>query len=143
MKLKLIVLSCVVALGFAGVANAGSVVDLDSDLVPDAFDNCVNGGNPSPAGISKANGPGDASNQTDTDVDGYGNICDPDWDNSGGVDGIDFGLFVGAFNTADANIDVTGDGNVDGIDFGVFVAYFNDVPGPSGLACAGTIPCTP
>ena len=141
MKLKLIMLASVIALGFTGVANAGSVIDVDSDLVPDAFDNCIpsspNGAN------SEANGPGNVSNQTDTDVDGYGNVCDPNWNNDAGVDGLDFSIFVAAFNTANANIDVTGDGNVDGLDFGVFVAYFNLPAGPSGLSCAGSIGCTP
>ena len=41
MKLKLIMLVSVFALGLAFNANAGSVTDLDADLVPDTFDNCT------------------------------------------------------------------------------------------------------
>ena len=52
--------------------------------------------------------------QLDADGDGYGNICDADLNNSGTETSADFGLLRSRLNTA---------------------------PGPSGLACAGTIPC--
>jgi hypothetical protein len=52
--------------------------------------------------------------QCDTDADGYGNACDPDVNNDGGVGTPDY-AHVGA--------------NIGG------------APGPSGLSCAGTIPC--
>ena len=133
MKLRLTLLVSLFAVGFALSANAGSVVDTDLDLVPDAFDNCS----------ADPNGPGQASNQIDTDVDGYGNFCDADFNNDNGVDGGDFGLFVANFNSTSPLHDLTGDGLVDGADFGRFVALFNQVPGPSGLACAGTVPCVP
>lgn len=134
MKLKLITLASILALGFAGIATAGNVSDTDSDLVPDAFDNC----------LTTANGPGEGGlNQLDGNLDGYGNACDADYTNDGVVDGADFGPFISAFNTLDNTIDLTGDGIVDGADFGPFISLFNTLVGPSGLACAGTIPCTP
>jgi hypothetical protein len=133
MKIRLTLLVSLFTVGFALSASAGAVTDTDADLVPDAFDNCS----------ADQNGPGQASNQVDTDVDGFGNVCDADFNNDNGVDGGDFGLFVAAFNSTTALYDLTGDGQVDGADFGRFVALFNAVPGPSGLACAGTIPCTP
>ena len=52
--------------------------------------------------------------QLDSDGDGYGNICDADINNSGTVTTADFGLLRARLGTA---------------------------PGPSGLTCAGTIPC--
>ena len=61
MKLKLVLLASIFALGFAFTANAGSVTDTDGDLVPDQFDNC----------LSDANGPNQGSNQIDTDADGF------------------------------------------------------------------------
>ena len=60
MKIKLIMLVGLFALGLAFSATAGSVVDGDSDSVPDSFDNC--------SGL--ANGPADGSNQVDSDQDG-------------------------------------------------------------------------
>lgn len=118
MKLKLVMLVSMFALGLAFSANAGSVTDTDSDLVPDSFDNCS----------SAANGPNQSpNNQIDTDVDGYGNWCDVDYNNDGLQDGGDFGLFVANFNTTSALHDANGDGLVDGADFGRFVALFNSV----------------
>lgn len=138
MKLKLILLASVFALGFAFTANAGSVTDVDSDLVPDAFDNC----------LSDLNGPNDDSNQIDSDQDGYGNACDTDYNNDGDTTVADFGVFFPAFTgtTPDPQTDHNGDSATTVADFGVFFADFSaapTAPGPSGLACAGTIPCVP
>jgi hypothetical protein len=138
MKLKLILLASVFALGFAFTANAGSVVDSDSDLVPDAYDNCTN----------IANGPNDSDNQSDTNVDGYGNACDPDYDNNGATTTTDFTVFLDAFTGASPNADTDHDGNgaTTTTDFTTFLNFFqngNAGAGPSGLACAGSIPCIP
>lgn len=144
MKLKLIMLASLMVFGFSSSAFAGAVTDTDGDLVPDSFDNCVSGPN-------GPNGPNDASNQVDTDMDGYGNACDADYDNivSGGlitVSTADFVIFTGAFATNPPTGGVT-DGNGDGAtttgDFLIFTSQFTGPPGPSGLSCAGTIPCTP
>ena len=135
MKLKLIVLASVISLGLAFSANAGNVTDGDSDLVPDAFDNCD----------ALANGPAQASNQADADVDGYGTACDADYDNNNIVNALDFGPFLGAFaaGTGPAQ-DHDGNGLVNALDFGGFLLGFGaGAPGSSGLACAGSAPCLP
>ena len=132
MKLKLIMLVSLFAIGFALSATAGSVSDGDSDLVPDEFDNCV----------ARINGPNEGSNQVDTDVDGYGNACDPDYDNDFGVTAVDFGTFLTFFGGPGDETDHDGDGATTAADFGVFLQFFGGVPGP-GLPCAGTPDCTP
>jgi hypothetical protein len=136
MKLKLAMLVGLFAFGFALSANAGAVVDTDTDLVPDQFDNCR----------TIANGPNQApSNQVDTDLDGYGNRCDADFNNSNtAVDLTDFNLFLAQFgNPATGVTDLDANGQTNLADFNLFVALFGGPPGPSGLACAGTVPCTP
>jgi len=136
MKIKLILLASLFAIGFAMSATAGSVQDADGDGVPDVFDNCLN----------VANGALEApNNQVDTDVDGFGNICDGDFNNSGGnVDLTDFGLFLADVgNPSTSQFDLDADGDTDLTDFGVFLGLTGGPPGPSGLACAGTVPCTP
>lgn len=133
MNFKLFILTGLLSVGFAMTASAGAVVDTDGDLVPDQFDNCS----------EDDNGPNNTSNQIDANLDGYGNICDADYNNDGTINGGDFGAFVGAFNTLNATVDLNGDGVVNGGDFAGFVGMFNTPVGPSGLACAGTIPCTP
>ena len=118
----------------AGLATAGAVFDTDGDLVPDPFDNCR----------VRDNGPNEApNNQVDGDLDGYGNRCDADYNNDGEANGGDFRLYIAAFNTADPVVDLNGDGIVNGSDFGYFLSLFGKLAGPSGLSCAGTIPCTP
>lgn len=138
MKLKLIMLVSLFAFGLAFSANAGSVADADTDLVPDAFDNCS----------ARANGPGDGSNQVDSNQDGYGNACDTDYNGDGFTTTIDFPIFLDSFTGASptADTDNNGDGLTTTIDFPLFLSDFVNVgtaPGPSGLACAGTIPCLP
>lgn len=138
MKLKLIVLSSIFALGFAFNANAGAVTDTDSDLVPDVFDNCS----------TLANGPNDDSNQVDSNQDGYGNACDTDYNNDGSTTTLDFTTFFDSFTgtTPTPDTDHNGDSATTTLDFSTFFAAFSappGAPGPSGLACAGTIPCLP
>lgn len=139
MKLKLALLVSLFAIGFAGSAMAGAVVDTDADLVPDQFDNCRTAPNgPSSVGTG---------NQVDTDLDGYGNRCDGDFDNDGTPLGGDFTFLLSVFgkNTPAAQeADIDGaDGTVLGGDFSRFLTLFGKPVGPSGLACAGTTPCTP
>jgi hypothetical protein len=100
--------------------------DADGDGVPDANDNCVN--------VSNAA-------QVDTNHDGFGNRCDPDYWNDGTVDDIDFEIFSECFGTADPDCDLNGDGVTGAPDFSIFAGFYGGPPGPSGLACAGTIPC--
>ena len=75
------------------------VSDSDSDDVDDDDDNCLLDANIS---------------QLDSDADGFGNACDPDYDDSGMI--------------------TTGD-------LMPLRSHFGKAPGPSALACADTIPC--
>lgn len=134
MKLNIILLASLFAFGFAMSASAGSVTDGDSDLVPDQFDNC----------LVIANGPNEApKNQRDTDADGYGNACDPDYDQNNAVTITDFSTFLADFGGPGDLTDHDGNGAVTVTDFSVFLTYFGGPQGQSGLACAGTQPCTP
>jgi hypothetical protein len=134
MKLKIILLASLFAFGFAMSASAGAVTDGDSDLVPDQFDNCD----------TVKNGPNEApKNQRDTDVDGYGNACDPDYDQNNAVTPTDFAVFLADFGGAGDLTDHDGNGAVTVTDFSVFLLYFGGPQGSSGLACAGNQPCTP
>jgi hypothetical protein len=131
------------------------MLDFDADLVPDSFDNCR----------TVANGPNQATNQSDSDGDGYGNRCDTDFDQSGTTTTADFGRFLGAFGSPPICIaiyppppacmpDLDGSGTVTTADFGNFLGRFSappGAPGPSGLVCAnpliridlGDAPCAP
>jgi hypothetical protein len=135
MKLKLALLVGLFAFGYAMSAAAGAVTDTDADLVPDQFDNCR----------LVANGPNQGTNQ----VDGYGNRCDTDYDNSLTTTTADFGAFLATFGTNNlGETDHDGSGTITTADFGIFLGKFSatpGAPGPSGLACAsGTATaCTP
>jgi len=138
MKLKLIMLVSIFALGLSFSANAGSVADGDSDLVPDTFDNCS----------ALANGPGQGSNQTDSDSDGYGNACDADYDQDFLIATSDFSVFLDGFTgaiAADGVTDHDGDGLTATSDFSTFLAQFQlESPLGPGLSCAGVAtPCLP
>ena len=106
---------------------------MDSDGTLDLLDICMlDPTSPSP-------------NFCDSDNDGYGNACDADNNNDGLVGGPDLGLFSATFGTTGVPgftaADTNCDGTVGGPDLGVVSGSFGGPPGPSGLACAGTIPC--
>jgi len=42
----------------------------------------------------------------------------------------------------DPDVDADGNGGITPLDFSVFANYYLLPPGPSGLGCAGAIPCT-
>jgi hypothetical protein len=75
--------------------------------------------------------------------DGYGNRCDCDYDESGGVcDFADFVYFLGQYGQLGPHqADYDCNNVVDFTDFVWFLGEFGNLPGPSGLACAGTTPC--
>jgi hypothetical protein len=114
------------------VVIAGDQPDDDADGVADAEDNCL--------GIANAD-------QTDSDLDGFGNACDADYNGDGSVGLGDFGIFTAAYGATssddhyDARVDHNADGNIGLLDFGVFSQRWGNPPGPSGLACAGSVPC--
>jgi streptogramin lyase len=114
--------------------------DDDGDGVADTSDNCRLLASP---------------DQTDSNLDGFGNRCDADYaspGNPGGdlfVGGGDFTRFRDAFQTSvgqpgySAEIDGNSDGSIGAEDFTIFRSLFQRPPGPSGLVCAGAIPCLP
>jgi hypothetical protein len=83
--------------------------------------------------------------QRDTDSDGFGNVCDCDYDNDGTCDGQDLAILGQSFGRAASpdyeDVDMDGNGVVDGSDFLLFSFGWGGSPGPSGLSCAGTVPC--
>ena len=60
---------------------------------------------------------------------------------SGNKDFLDLGLFKTRFFSTDPDADLNGDGIADFLDLGVLKTLFFQSPGPSGLPCAGTVPC--
>ena len=105
--------------------------DGDLDGLPDRRDNCVEVANPE---------------QRDTDRDGFGNACDPDYNGDGAVGIPDFNRFRAQFgrDVPHPDFDPAFDHNGDGVgipDFNAFRSHFGKAPGPSGLPCAGSVPC--
>ena len=123
MNLKHILFVSLCAIAFSMSATAGTMQDSDGDQVPDTFDNCVD----------TANGPAQASNQTDTDGDGLGNACDCDFVSPAPGDGVVLGNDIldrlANYKTSDELQDVTGDGHVLGEDILRCFSYFNGPPG--------------
>ncbi|MBW2446558.1 MAG: DUF11 domain-containing protein [Deltaproteobacteria bacterium] len=104
------------------------VDDFDADGVLDDEDNCV----------EIANGPdGGPNDQLDRDEDGFGNVCDCDFNQDQSCDIADFNAFLPDFvSQADSGLgtDMNGDGSVGLGDFNLFLPGFvTGVPGPSGL----------
>lgn len=93
--------------------------DTDADMVKDFMDNCIE--------IMNAN-------QLDTNSDGYGNVCDPDYNNDGTIDFLDLGIIKAGFFGSDPDIDLNGDNFVDFLDLGILKSMFFGMPGPSGIA---------
>jgi hypothetical protein len=106
--------------------------DSDDDGAPDPEDNCRDVAN---------------ATQVDSDLDGYGNLCDPDVDNDGVVGSADFLQVRARFGarTGDAAyeeaVDLNWDGAIGTPEFVRVIAAWGRPPGPSGLACAGAAPC--
>jgi len=109
-------------------ATVGAAFDQDRDLVPNVTDNCTLVPN---------------TLQIDADHDGYGNACDPDLNNDRVVNFVDLARLKAAFFTNDPVADFNGDGLVNFGDLAIMKKFFFQKPGPSGLACAGHIPCPP
>ena len=96
-----------------------NLTDTDNDTIFDHLDNCTLVGN---------------TNQRDTDNDGYGNACDPDFDNNQIVNASDLAYLQTVTFTADPDADLTGDGIVNAADLATLKNYFFKAPGPSAIA---------
>jgi len=153
---------------FTGLAASALAQDFDSDGTPDASDNCVYIANASQLdndgdGLGNtcdnctgvANGPlaPDAGGfvQRDTNANGFGNVCDGDFNGNGFVTSTDFSdHFVPCFQiglvepgSACEHVDMNGSGTITSTDFANFFSpvFVAGVSGPSGFSCAGTTPC--
>ncbi len=110
----------------ADVVRIG-VNDSDRDGVPDQSDNCILV--PNGPRIPDAGG----NIQLDTDGDGYGNICDPDFDNNLIVNASDLAYMKTNFFSNDPDADLNGNGVVNAADLANLKSFFFKPPGPSGL----------
>lgn len=100
------------------------VIDTDGDGIDDQNDNCTLVPNP---------------NQRDTDADGYGNYCDPDFNQDLWINASDLAYMKKHFFTTDDLADLNGDGYVNFIDLGIIKNMYFKHPGPSGLVKDGPI----
>ncbi len=125
---------CALALAAIGLLAPGAALafDADADGVRDGEDNCLELANPS---------------QRDADADGFGNACDADFNQDGIVSLQDYiavrwavGAHVGD-PAYDARLDLDGDGVVGIYDLAEAGRLLDSTPGPSGLSCAGEVPC--
>ena len=150
MMRNLIVLGCagLLALGLsigslAGVTGGGST---DGDGIPDSNDNCITTQNGPFGGACSAQQDG-LNAQNPNEPDGYGVACDTDFNNNGATDAADLGvMLIAATGVAsmDVHTDLNCNGAADGSDLGVTLIDalgIAAIPGPSGKACAGTVPC--
>ena len=132
-------------IGFPIASFAGLAPDGDNDGIPDVLDKCS-------ADPRNAVAP----STCDHDVDGYGNVCDGDFDQNFATNPTDFSnLFIPAFKGFDLSpwpqgMDMDCNGVVNPADFSnYFIPKFKGtgpgggtLPGPSGLSCAGTPGCS-
>jgi hypothetical protein len=127
-------------IGYPIASFAGLAPDTDSDGIPDVLDKCT---------LDSRNATAPAT--CDTDTDGYGNPCDPDYDQNFAVNAVDFSTyFVPAFKGGSSarGQDMDCNGSTNAPDFSsYFTPKFKGAlggakPGPSGLSCAGTPGCS-
>jgi len=108
------------------VTVTASAPDADGDGIPDALDNCLLIANGPSAGVCYS-----AGVQIDTDGDGYGNICDGDFNNDGVTNATDATIFNVDFNAGidgGRGTDMSCDGVVNASDATIFNAQFDPVP---------------
>jgi hypothetical protein len=118
----------------AFAAQFGLAGDGDCDGIPDVLDKCLND-------------PRNAVADCDTDRDGYGNVCDGDFNQGGAVTAADYSMFfvpaLGTGKPDPSGTDMNCSGDVTAADYSMFFVpqFYTGKPGPSGLSCAGTVPC--
>lgn len=101
------------------ITTVNTPSDTDGDTIFDHLDNCTLIEN---------------TDQRDTDNDGYGNPCDPDFDNNLIVNASDLAYFKTVFFTPDPDADLNGDGIVNAADLATLKIFFFKPPGPSAIA---------
>ena len=110
------------ALTLLTLAGLPAAAGSDGDGIPDDVDNCP----------FVPNGPGELSNQVDTDMDGYGNACDPDYNNDGFYTTADFPSILivmeGPLEGSDLVFDHDGDGVVSLGDHAIVLRHAAGVP---------------
>ncbi|NNF66112.1 MAG: VCBS repeat-containing protein [Gammaproteobacteria bacterium] len=107
------------SLATESIFTIGGADDIDGDGIANSEDNCLELANPQ---------------QRDTDGDGYGNRCDPDFNNDGFVNFNDMAYMAPLFFSDDPDADLDGDGIVNFNDLQILAAFFFQAPGPSGIA---------
>jgi hypothetical protein len=111
-----------------------ALLDSDDDGVPDVADNCRLVANGTLIPDSGGN------SQSDADSDGYGDICDADFNNNGVVDSNDASLLFNQFGNDSLDesfnpaVDMNGNGAIDSNDASRLFSAFGNPPGPSGIA---------
>lgn len=142
MKHGIFALTAAFLLALPMTAMAGPVCqdtsDTDNDGIQACGDSCL--------AINNS-----GTNSCDTDLDGYGNPCDGDFDNNLSTNANDFTLlflprFLAGVDVTPVGADMDCGGTVNANDFTLqFLPEFAapGLPGPSGIPCAGTVSCTP
>jgi hypothetical protein len=110
----------------------GYACDDDADGVPAGEDNCTDAAN---------------ADQRDPNLDGYGAMCDADYDDDGDVDEVDLDAITAALFTVvgesgyDPNMDHNGDGWIGGPDLEIFTQQqIQGLPGPSAWPAPAPFP---
>ncbi len=99
-------------------ADCDLSADSDNDGIANASDNCTAVHN---------------ADQRDTDNDGFGNLCDADFDNDCDVNFVDFSLMKDNFFGGEADTDMDGNGITDFADLQLLKNTFFGPPGPGAL----------
>ncbi|MDH3588768.1 MAG: hypothetical protein OEQ74_05130 [Gammaproteobacteria bacterium] len=106
-------------LGVVASGPGNWFLEADGDGLAAIQDNCTEVANPA---------------QRDTDIDGIGNFCDPDFDQNCSVDFLDVATIKQNFLlSGDLVTDLDGDGITSFPDVGIAKQFFLADPGPSGV----------
>ena len=124
-----------------GNEAVAALSDLDGDGILDSVDNCVVVPNAAGQNDDQDNdGVGDAcdnclalanTNQRDSNADGFGNVCDADFNGDGVVTTADFAIFRTSYGTNSQDADLDGLNGVTTADFARFRQLYGKAPGPS------------